>query len=127
MTPPGPDTGTALAAERTRLAYERTLMAWIRTAASLISFGFTIYKFFQFMRESGRAPLSESMLGPTLFASVMIVIGIIALVLAWVQHHLQMKAMRGQFGKMPYSLAGVAAALIGALGVLALLLVGLHL
>jgi putative membrane protein len=36
-----------LAFERTMLAYERTLMAWIRTAISLISFGFTIYKFFQ--------------------------------------------------------------------------------
>jgi putative membrane protein len=38
---------TDLAFERTVLAYERTLMAWIRTAISLISFGFTIYKFFQ--------------------------------------------------------------------------------
>jgi uncharacterized membrane protein YidH (DUF202 family) len=26
------------------LAYERTLMAWVRTAASMISFGFSIYK-----------------------------------------------------------------------------------
>ena len=48
------DTGTRLAVDRTRLAYERTLMAWVRTAASLISFGFTSYKFFEF--ESGRAP-----------------------------------------------------------------------
>ena len=42
------DTGTKLAVDRTRLAYERTLMAWVRTATSLISFGFTIYKFFEF-------------------------------------------------------------------------------
>ena len=41
------DAGTRLAVNRTRLAYERTLMAWVRTAASMISFGFTIYKFFQ--------------------------------------------------------------------------------
>jgi len=102
-------------------------MAWIRTSASLISFGFTIYKFFQFMRESGRAHAPETMLGPTVFACVMIVTGITSLVLAWSQHHLQMKAMRGQFGKMPYSLAGVIAALIGGLGLLALLLVALHL
>ena len=46
------DAGTRLAVERTRLAHERTLMAWVRTATSLISFGFTIYKFFEF--ESGR-------------------------------------------------------------------------
>jgi putative membrane protein len=37
---------TKLAVERTRLAYERTLMAWVRTATSLISFGFTLFKFF---------------------------------------------------------------------------------
>jgi len=41
------DTGTRLAVDRTWLAHERTMLAWVRTAASLISFGFTIYKFFQ--------------------------------------------------------------------------------
>lgn len=29
------------------LAADRTLMAWIRTALSMLSFGFTIYKFLQ--------------------------------------------------------------------------------
>ena len=43
---------TDLAFERTVLAYERTLMAWIRTAISCISFGFTIYKFFQEWRKT---------------------------------------------------------------------------
>ena len=43
------DTSTRLAVERTRLANERTLMAWIRTATSLIAFGFTIFKFFQYL------------------------------------------------------------------------------
>jgi putative membrane protein len=41
-----------LAVDRTWLAHERTLMAWVRTATSMISFGFTIYKFFQF--EAGK-------------------------------------------------------------------------
>ncbi len=49
------DTGTRLAVDRTRLAHERTLMAWVRTATSLISFGFTIYKFFEF--EMSKQPL----------------------------------------------------------------------
>src|SRR3989337_955177 len=47
-TATGPSTTTKLAYERTNLAHERTLMSWVRTATSLITFGFTIYKFFQF-------------------------------------------------------------------------------
>ncbi|PYY11310.1 MAG: hypothetical protein DMG61_19450, partial [Acidobacteria bacterium] len=43
---------TDLAFERTRMAAERTLIAWIRTALSMISFGFTIYKFLQAMQGS---------------------------------------------------------------------------
>jgi uncharacterized membrane protein YidH (DUF202 family) len=46
------DASTQLAAERTRLAYERTLMAWVRTGTSLITFGFTIYKFFEEFRKA---------------------------------------------------------------------------
>jgi putative membrane protein len=38
---------TDLAIERTVMAAGRTLMGWVRTALSLISFGFTIYKFLQ--------------------------------------------------------------------------------
>jgi hypothetical protein len=49
-------TSTKLAIERTRLAHERTLMAWVRTATSLISFGFSVYKFFQYLSESQGAP-----------------------------------------------------------------------
>ena len=70
-----------LALERTRLAYERTLMAWVRTATSLISFGFTIYKFFQYLRE-GRAGTFDGAFGPRPFALMMIAIGLVALLLA---------------------------------------------
>ncbi|MGH7988435.1 MAG: DUF202 domain-containing protein [Candidatus Binataceae bacterium] len=41
------DSSTELAVARTRASYERTMMSWIRTATSLITFGFSIYKFFQ--------------------------------------------------------------------------------
>ena len=44
-------TNEELALRRTFLAHERTLMAWIRTSVSLISFGFTIYKFFQYLAQ----------------------------------------------------------------------------
>ena len=79
------DTSTRLAVDRTRLAYERTLMAWVRTATSLISFGFTIYKFFQF--EMAKQPLRESpVLGPRGFALIMIAIGLVSLLLSTIEH-----------------------------------------
>jgi uncharacterized membrane protein YidH (DUF202 family) len=74
------DRGTVLAEERTDLAIDRTvlaaernLMAWIRTALSMISFGFGIYKFFQFVPDGppggihGR-PNAARNLGLTLIA-----------------------------------------------------------
>src|SRR4030095_4895232 len=48
----GVDSSQSLAVQRTFLAHERTLMAWVRTSASLISFGFTIYKFFAYLVET---------------------------------------------------------------------------
>ena len=41
---------------RTLMAADRTLMAWVRTALSMISFGFTIFKFFQYLYESASKP-----------------------------------------------------------------------
>src|ERR1700749_3729130 len=74
------DRSTVLAEERTDLARERpiaaaerTLMAWIRTALSMIGFGFTIYKFFQYLPEeiaagNIRRPQAPRNLGMTLIA-----------------------------------------------------------
>lgn len=111
---------TRFALDRTRLAYERTLMAWVRTATSLISFGFTIYKFFQYLHE-GRETAPVAVLGPRSFALLMISIGLVALTLATIEHRRQLRAMRVEYGSVPYSLATVVAALIAALGVLGLL------
>ncbi|HEY7203784.1 MAG TPA: DUF202 domain-containing protein [Methylomirabilota bacterium] len=111
---------TKLAAERTRLAYERTLMAWVRTATSLISFGFTIFKFFEYLQEESKKPLQQ-FLGPRQFAMLMIGTGLVALVLATVQHVRSMRALRVNYQDAPYSLASVMAALIGALGTLGFL------
>ena len=119
-TDQGPSTATVLAAERTRLAHDRTLMAWVRTATSLITFGFTIYKFFQYMQEKGMAR-ENAVLGPRGFGLLMISIGIIALALATLQHRRDMVALRALHPEVPYSLATVLAALISLLGVVALL------
>jgi putative membrane protein len=111
---------TRLALDRTRLAYERTLMAWVRTATSLISFGFTTYKFFQFLRQ-GQAPAADGMVGLRGFALLMIGIGLTALLLATIDHRQHRRQLLVEFGPQPYSLAAFVAALVGVLGVLGLL------
>jgi len=93
-----------LALDRTRLAHERTLMAWVRTATSLISFGFTIYKFFEFLHEKGQTE-GHRRIGPRVFATVMIAIGIVSLILATIQNRVELQALREQFPDMPYSIA----------------------
>ncbi len=118
-TPAKPlDTGTRLAVDRTRLAYERTLMAWVRTATSLISFGFTIYKFFQF--ESGRGAVAPSrLLSPRQFGMLMISTGLIALAFATVDHYRNMRRMRDEYGTSERSVSIVVAAIVSGMGLLA--------
>jgi len=45
---------------RTVLAADRTLMAWIRTALSMLSFGFTIYKFLETVAQQSPRPPPHS-------------------------------------------------------------------
>ncbi len=118
------DTSTRLAVERTRLANERTLMAWIRTSTSLIAFGFTIFKFFQYLATQEHR---NTVVSPWIVGMAMILVGLTGLALAWVQHRQQMKALKAEVGTMPYSIAGLMAALIAVLGVMALVVVVLRL
>ena len=116
---------TQLAVDRTRLAYERTLMAWVRTATSLISFGFTIYKFFQFLREesAGNMPHADHLIGPRQFALVMILVGLGTLGLATLQHRRHMQMLRAQGALIPSSLAIMLALLVVVIGFLGLFVV----
>jgi putative membrane protein len=118
------DTSTRLAVERTRLANERTLMAWIRTSTSLIAFGFTIFKFFQYLATEEHR---HTIVSPWIVGMTMILIGLTGLALAWVQHRQQMKALRAEVGTMPYSISGIMAGLIAVLGVIALVVVTMRL
>jgi putative membrane protein len=119
----GAGANTKLAVDRTRLAFERTMMAWVRTAISLISFGFTIHKFFQFMALAG-GERPKHMLGPREFGLLMIIIGLVALLMATLQQRRDLKALKMQHPDIHiYSPAGVLAALVAILGFLAFLAV----
>lgn len=120
------DASTSLALDRTRLAHERTLMAWVRTATSLISFGFTIYKFFQGLHDSQLANAPHRLVGPRGFALVMIGLGVGSLVLATIQHRAEMKALNEQYshyGTPPRSTSMAVASVVAALGIIALIVV----
>lgn len=119
------DSNTQLAAERNRLALERTLMAWTRTSTSLIAFGFTIYQIFRYLSQNER--LRDPYVSPQVFGVVMILIGLVALILAWIQHRQELTVLRADFGPMRYSIAAIVAAMIVGLGVIALLGVTLRL
>ncbi|MGA8490424.1 MAG: DUF202 domain-containing protein [Terriglobales bacterium] len=123
-TPPK-DRGTVLAERRTDLALlrtvnasERTLMAWIRTAISMIGFGFTIYKFFQYLPEeiaSGniRRPQTPRNLGLTLIA-----LGTLGLAAAAWQHRRFLNEVGASQARHVWSISfivAMAVILIGAI------------
>jgi len=113
------DTATRLAFERTRNSYENTMMSWIRTSTSLITFGFSIYKFFQI--ETPIRPLPNHLIGPREFALMLVSIGIFSLLLATLEHRQSIRALGPQYIGKRRSLALLVAALISILGILALL------
>ncbi len=116
-----------LAFERTRLAYERTTMAWIRTATSLITFGFAVYKFFQFETSKSGPMINEGVIGPRGFSLAMISLAVFALFLAGIGHRRDMQALRAQGVVVPRSMAAVLAGLVAMFGVLVLIAVWLRL
>ncbi len=116
---PALDDSTRLAFERTRNSYENTMMSWIRTATSLITFGFSIYKFFQIEAPSEKQ--RNYLIGPREFAIALVCIGLLSLVLATLENRQNIRALGAQYAGKQRSLSVLVAALISILGVLALL------
>ncbi len=108
-----------MAVERTIMAAERTLMSWTRTSISLISFGFTIYKFVQYMQEQGKAVIIKDPAGPRNFGMALISIGAIALFVASIQYRQLQRKLRPK-KKLPYSLSVMVAWAVILLGFFAL-------
>lgn len=108
--------------ERTRMSADRTLMAWIRTAVSMISFGFTIYKFFMYLQESHLLSGQLLMHGPRNLGLGLVGLGTFLLAMAIVEYLLYERSLSKRMGqKFPLSTALMAAILISVLGILALL------
>jgi putative membrane protein len=123
------DKRTGMALKRTLLALDRTLMAWVRTGTSLISFGFTIYKFFQYLREDQPVKESGHLLDPRDVALILIALGIGALVLATIQYQRQTRELLEEYpeyGPFPRSIAAGVAGIMSGLGLLGFVLVMLR-
>ena len=108
--------------ERTRLAADRTLMAWIRTSVSMISFGFTIFKFYQYLLESNVLAVEVPHNAPRNFGVTLVILGMFLLVLAIVEHLLFQRSLSKETNqKFPVSTALIASLLITIIGILVLI------
>lgn len=112
------DVSTRLAFERTRVSYDRTMMAWVRTAISLITFGFSIYKFFQIEQAAGFR--DNRAIGPREFALIMVCAGLVSLVIGTLEHWRNLGRLRLEYPGMPRSRVSVLGLLVSALGIMAL-------
>ena len=72
-----------LGAVRTVLAADRTLMAWLRTSLSMLSFGFTIYKFLETAAKAGSLARPES---PQRVGLFLVAMGTAAMVLGVIDY-----------------------------------------
>lgn len=107
---------TKLALERTFLAYERTLMAWTRTSVSLVSFGFTLFKFFEYLAQREPEKYVHQILGPRTIGVLMIGIGTFMLLLAAILHRRKMIELRKVYPEAKFSESMILAILITILG-----------
>jgi len=78
---------------RTALSSEQTLMAWVRTSLSLSTFGFSIAKFFQYLEVQADASLAA---GPRRLGTALILVGVVALMAAVVEHVRRIRGLKQQ-------------------------------
>jgi putative membrane protein len=121
---------TGMSFQRTRMSADRTLMSVIRTSLSLIGFGFTIFQFFQKLKEGnvleGGAHAARN------FGLALVSLGIAMLVLGIIYHLQFMLGLRIERNQMtedglihgesrfPPSLTLITAAILLVIGVAAI-------
>jgi len=100
--------------------FERMLISWVRTSLSLISFGFTIYKFFQYLVES-KAAEADLQRGPRNLGVSLVAVGTLVLLAATFQYWKMQRKLRRDTGvKLPVSLGLITALSVSAIGLVAL-------
>ena len=121
---------TGMSFQRTRMSADRTLMSVIRTSLSLIGFGFTIFQFFEKMKEAGTLARSAA---PRNFGAALLFLGIAVLIIGIVYHVQFMLGLRNERkaltadglihgeSRFPPSFTLVTALLLLVIGVLAIL------
>jgi putative membrane protein len=80
-----------LGAVRTVLAADRTLMAWLRTSLSMLSFGFTIYKFLETAAKAGSLARPES---PQKVGLFLVAMGTAAMVMGVIDYWITVRHVR---------------------------------
>lgn len=76
---------------RTVMAADRTLMAWVRTSLSMLSFGFTIYKFLESAAEANQLARPES---PQRVGLFLVAVGVASMVLGLISYWITLKDLR---------------------------------
>jgi putative membrane protein len=123
---------TALSFQRTRMSADRTLMSIIRTSLSLIGFGFTIYQFFRYLRETAGATQLLRGEAPRNFGMALTILGVVMLSLGIWKHiafMLELRAERKTFAdrgfipgddQFPVSITLITATLLLMIGLVAI-------
>ena len=100
------------------------MLAWIRTAASLITFGFSISKFFEIARPG--ADRSSLLIGPERFGFILVCLGLGSLALATFEYRQGVRELAGHYGGKMRSNAVIVAGILAVLGILALVAIVLQ-
>jgi uncharacterized membrane protein YidH (DUF202 family) len=88
---------TGMSFQRTRMSADRTLMSVIRTSLSLIGFGFTIFQFFEKLKDAGTLTHAAA---PRNFGITLVLLGIAMLIFGIIYHIRFMLELRGQRSAM---------------------------
>ena len=111
-----------LAGDRNRMASERTLMGWIRTSLAMISFGFGLAKFFDYLKYTQPQKASQLGNGPEFVGQFLLYLGTFLILGAAIAHWRRLALLdRGEVSyRSRFSLGLLVAFVLFALGIFAI-------